>query len=106
MADLPHFALPFRFSRGGAVVVEQDTTDDVLVCVLSILMCPLGYRAELPEFGIQDFTFTEGLIDTDVIARALAEWEPRADTLMTSSVDPIDELVQYVSIALSTRSQD
>ena len=106
MTDIPHFSLPLRVERGAAVVVEQDTTDDVLVCVLSILLCPTGYRAELPTFGLDDPTFTEGLPDTDAIARALAEWEPRADALIASTRDPIDELTAYVSMLVSTRSSD
>lgn len=106
MADLPHFVLPFRVANGAAVVVEQDTTDDVLVCVLAILLCPLGYRAELPDFGIDDPTFSEGFVDLESITRTLAEWEPRADALMTQQVDSMDDLVRYVSMLLSTRSHD
>jgi phage baseplate assembly protein W len=106
MTDIPHFDLPFRFSNGAAVVVEQDTTDDVVACVYAILVCPLGYRAELPEFGTDDPTFTEGAPDAAAIADTIARWEPRADTLISSSRDTVDELISYVSIHLATRSAD
>lgn len=105
-ADIPHFALPFRIDRGAAVVNEQDTTDDVLSCVLAILLCPTGYRAELPEFGIEDQTFGEGGPDQESIALSIARWEPRADTLMSTQRDAVDELAYYVSIRLGTRSSD
>lgn len=106
MTDIPHFALPFRVEYGAAVVNDQDTRDDVLACVLAILLCPTDYRAELPDFGIDDPTFREGGPDHDAIALALARWEPRADTLVSVDRDTLDELAYYVSIRLGTRSSD
>ena len=106
MADLPHFSIPFRVSNGAAVVIEQDTTDDVVACVIAILLCPRGYRAELPGFGLDDPTFTETAPDVDAIARAIAEWEPRADTVLATSQDELDELVHYVSLLIGKRSSD
>jgi len=106
MTDIPHFGLPFRIEYGRAVVNEQDTTDDVLACVLAILLCPTGYRAELPEFGIDDQTFHENGPDEESIALSIARWEPRADTLITGERDRVDELVYYVAVRLGTRSAD
>jgi hypothetical protein len=40
MADVPHFALPFRVENGRAVVNDQDTSDDVVTCVVAIMLCP------------------------------------------------------------------
>lgn len=88
------------------MVVEQDTTDDVLACVLAILLCPHGYRAELPDFGIDDPTFTQDQPDRNAIAAAVAAWEPRADVVMTGAHDPLDDLISYVSLRLGTRSTD
>lgn len=106
MADIPHFALPFRVENGRAVVNEQDTTDDVVTCVVAVLLCPTGYRAELPEFGIDDPTFREGGPDQEAIATAIQRWEPRADTLLETTRDALDELAYYVSVRLGTRSSD
>lgn len=106
MTDVPHFALPFRVANGRAVVNEQDTTDDVVSCVVAIMLCPLGYRAELPEFGIDDPTFREGGPDQEAIANAIARWEPRADTLMSLTRDTLDELAYRVSVLVGTRSAD
>lgn len=106
MTDLPHFSLPFTVASGQAVVVEQDTTDDVVACVVAILLCPRGYRTELPGFGLDDPTFTEARPDIDAITRAITEWEPRADTVLATEPDDFDALVHYVSIYLGTRSND
>jgi hypothetical protein len=67
MTDIPHFSVPLRFVNGAAVVLEQDTTDEIMTCGLAILLCPLGSRVELPTFGIPDPSFTQGLPSTDVI---------------------------------------
>jgi hypothetical protein len=106
MTDIPHFALPLRFENGAAVVVDQDTTDDVLSCALAVLLCPLGFRAELSDFGIEDPTFSEGFVDTEAIAEALAEWEPRAQSVVTTRMDAGDNLIQSVLAALDVPSID
>lgn len=104
--DCPHFDLPFRFELGAAVVVEQDTTEDVLACVAAILLYPLGWRPEAPTFGLRDPTFTEGAVNTGELARALAEWEPRAETLLSGAIDDDDDLKQIVTVALGVESPD
>lgn len=106
MTDIPHFGLPFRYDNGAAVVVEQDTSDEIMMCDLAILLCPRGYRVELPTFGIVDPTFDEQPLDSTPIAAALSEWEPRSQELVESSVDALDELVAYVRIQTGTPSDD
>jgi phage baseplate assembly protein W len=106
MADVPHFALPFRIDNGRAVVNDQDTSDDVVTCVVAVMLCPTGYRAELPEFGIDDPTFREGGPDQEAIATAIQRWEPRADTLLGIAGDALDELAFTVSAFIGTRSAD
>jgi phage baseplate assembly protein W len=105
-AAVPHFNLPFRFGGGAASVVDQDTTDDVLACVLAIMLCPKGYRAELPDFGVEEMTFDEREPDLTKLAQAIIEWEPRADALLTTAPDRFDDLVHYVAVRLGTRSAD
>jgi phage baseplate assembly protein W len=106
MADVPHFALPFRVENGRAVVNEQDTADDVVSCVVAIMLCPTGYRAELPEFGIDDPTFREGGPDQEAIATAIARWESRADTALQVAGVALDDLAYIVSAFIGTRSAD
>ena len=106
MTDLPHFAIPFRFDNGAAVVVEQDTTDEILGCELAILLCPVGFRVELPEFGIPDPTFSQGVPDVEVIAAALTAWEPRSQEKVTGQLDALDELISHVTVRVDTPSDD
>lgn len=110
MTDIPHFALPFRFdTTGGAVsaaVLEQDTADEIMSCVLAVVLCPVGFREESPEFGIEDPTFTQGFADADAIADAIAEWEPRAVSSVITRVDSMDELLDYVLVSLGVSSGD
>lgn len=89
MTDIPHFALPFRFATPEAAVVEQDSIDEIAYCAYAILACPLGFRVDLPEFGLPDLTFTQQPVDVQIVAQAIEEWEPRALVEFTP-----EELVQ------------
>lgn len=106
MADFPHFALPFRFSNGAAVVLEQDTTDEILSCVLAVILCPLGYRVELPTFGTPDLAFAEGVARADVIDTVVNEWEPRAAQASSAWLDDVDELISHVLVRFGAPSED
>lgn len=106
MAEIPHFALPFRFTNGGAVVVEQDTADEIMTCALAVLLCPKGYRVEVPEFGYPDPTFTEGRPDAQVVEAVLGNWEPRAQELVETRADALDALVAYVYVRIGAPSED
>jgi hypothetical protein len=106
MADIPHFALPLRFVNGAAVVVEQDTTDEILSCVLAIMLCPIGYRVELPTFGIPDPAFTQMPVNTAELELALDTWEPRSHEVARASTDPVDELMAHVLVRVGVTSED
>jgi hypothetical protein len=106
MTDLPHFALPFRFANGHAVEVEQDTTDEIMMCCLAVILCPEGFRVELPEFGYPDPTFSQGVPDAQALEAVLANWEPRAQQLTQSRLDARDALVSYVTVRVGTPSED
>jgi hypothetical protein len=104
MAIVPHFSLPFRFEAdaGGAVhaaVNEQDSIQDVMDCVEAIALCPIGFRLELPNFGIRDQTFTEGSIDIDDLQAAIALWEPRADVLIEEDPSMLDKMIEQIRIS-------
>lgn len=103
---VPHFALPFRFQNGAAVVVEQDTTEEIVTCCDAILSCPQGHRVELPEFGLPDPTFTESGPDRRTIEAALTEWEPRAQVLLEVHPDALNELLFTVQARIGAPSQD
>lgn len=106
MADVPHFALPFRLAGPQAIVDEQDSVDEIASCVMAILLCPLGYRVELPTFGLPDPTFSTPELDQKRIRTAIELWEPRAALLFDQSADTIDQLIQRAEVLVRVRTQD
>lgn len=104
--DLPHFSLPLRLDRTGFAVSEQDTADDIATCVWSILLCPRGFRAELPEFGVVDPTFAQTLPDAEAMSDAVAEWEPRAQAAVSTEADEFDASVAHVRVRLGLQTEN
>lgn len=100
--EIPHLDLPFRFvglnGVAGARVVEQDSSEDVLVCIQSILRFTQGERTELPEFGLPSLPFVEGDIDTDEIKAIVEEWEDRATAEVTQEIDLVDTALRLVKV--------
>ena len=105
MTEIPHFSQPFRFGGPQAAVSEQDSVDEVADCVLTVLVCPFGYRDELPEFGLPDPTFGGG-VDVDEIREVVERWEPRAALLLEERPDLWDELVARVEIDVRVRTEE
>ena len=102
----PHFSLPFRI-RGerGATVCEQDSEEEVMYCIETILRYPVGHRPERPEFGTPDLTFSEGPADERRVQSALSEWEPRVEMLVSQAeISKVDELVQSIKVE-ATKSE-
>lgn len=104
MADVPHFSIPFRFGGPPAAVVEQDSIEEIAGCVLTILLCPLGYRPELPDFGTPDQTFATPQADLDVLRAVIDTWEPRAAVLLTQERERFDELVDRLQVLVRVRT--
>lgn len=96
MADLPHFSLPFRFSGPAAAVNEQDSLDEIGDCVLAVLVCPEGFRIELPSFGLLDQAFAIPGPSLAEIRDAVATWERRAQQTLSQYPDTFDELTAHV----------
>ena len=40
---------------------------------------PIGYRVELPEFGIPEYELSDLPLPVDDLERTIEAWEPRAD---------------------------
>lgn len=101
--NTPKLAVPFRLNHTAkrAVVVEQDSLEEVEQCVVALLRTPLGWRPENPEFGVADQAFGEGGADLNEIQNAIAQHEPRAEihidrdpTILTSMVDEVNVRVR------------
>jgi phage baseplate assembly protein W len=106
VTDVPHFSLPFRFATPAAAVSEQDSLDEIADCVLAVLLCPRGFRVELPSFGLEDPTFSSPAPDLDAIREAVELWEPRATVLLDEHPDLLDELVGHVEVDVTLRTED
>jgi phage baseplate assembly protein W len=74
----PHFASPFSISKNGPAVVQQASTEEIDANVRTILACPVGFRTELPEFGVPPEQFGNVPLDVPGLTRAIQRWEPRA----------------------------
>jgi hypothetical protein len=105
MADVPHFAQPFRFSNPQAAVSEQDSLDEIADCVYSILVCPIGFRVELPAFGIPDPTFAMPAPSLDELRDAIDTWEERAGVVLDEHPDTLDELISRVGVNVNVRTE-
>lgn len=106
MSDVPHFALPFRFSTPNVGTVEQDSVDEIAGCVLAVMLYPLGYRVELPSFGIPDPTFSTPDVDVDALRDVIELWEPRASILFDQERDLVDDLLVRVSTYVRVRTEE
>lgn len=96
---VPHLAIPFGLdTAGAALVVEQDTVDEVAQCVRVLLGTTQGTRQVVPDYGIPDPTFTG--IQTDVVEQAVADWEPRAVVSVVIADPPDRNLAVTVGVAL------
>jgi phage baseplate assembly protein W len=87
-------------------VVEQDSIEEIAVCVLAILLCPLGFRDELPEFGLEDLAFSTPEVDLEQIRQAVETWEPRGELLLSQRRDLLDELLTRVQLAVEVRTEE
>ena len=99
--DCPHFDLPFRLGKSGANLVEQDSLEDVVNCVVSIMSTHVGFRDEQPEFGIPDLAMRRMPIGEDDIHTLVGEQEPRALMIVNEYPDQVYRFVDHINIGVS-----
>jgi hypothetical protein len=110
MAQIPHFAIPFRFEAGAAAVNEQDSSSDVATCVEVVLRYRRGTRLSAPDFGIDDPTFSQAPFNGAGLIAAIEEQEPRARAALYDVEDDLGRAaaladgVDIVRIALGVSS--
>lgn len=97
MTEIPHLAFPIRFIGDDVLTVEQDTIEEIELCVRTILAWRIGERPEAPEFGIPDPTFGQAPIDLEPIRAAVLDFEPRARLLLEQAqgagVNQLDTII-------------
>lgn len=103
--NVPHMAFPFRFDPNGhAVVLEQDTEEEVANCVELILACDVGSLVDQPDFGITDPTFSTSP-NLQLVQHQIESWEPRATVDLTNNLDPSDFSIQDVPIEVREQTR-
>lgn len=90
---IPHFDLPFRFGNTSIVTVEQDSPEDVANCVEAIARTIIGERDDSPDFGIDDLTFSNQPLDTELLTAQILQQEPRATIVIREEPDFITDVL-------------
>lgn len=102
MTTVAHFAFPFRWVAGRAMVVEQDSYQEVEQGVRVLMLSHLGERLEVPGFGIQDPVF-QGELDEEAVAQAAAEWDDRVSLAIQETPDRTNAMIRHLLVQVSER---
>lgn len=95
---IPHFAFPLRIDGSGHLAtVAQDSVDDILSCVYMALKTPIGSRVYVPNFGVDDYTFSNAPVRLAEIQAQIVASEPRAEVGLSEKVQ---ELVETVVVGI------
>jgi phage baseplate assembly protein W len=103
VADFPHFAHPFeRGDDGNVKVVEQGTPEHVMSQVEILVLCPVGFRYERPDFGWPWPLFQNAPLDLKALEAAIARFVPDA-RVTTSQIASLAELAtQQIQVEVSS----
>jgi phage baseplate assembly protein W len=94
MAVIPHFQFPLRIDGSGHIAtVEQDSTEDILSCVYVALKTPIGSRPYVPNFGVDDYTFSNAPVQISEIQAQIIASEPRAEIDLSEEISDLVERV-------------
>lgn len=96
--EVLEFDLPFRFSGGDAVTVEQGSEEDIANCVFAACASRPGQFWDNPDFGFPDmFAFPMPLSATQI--QSLIEGlEPRASVLVQVNQSLYEEAIVNANI--------
>jgi hypothetical protein len=98
--ETPHFAAPFSISKSGAAVVEQNEPEEIEACVYNIVQCPLGFREDLPKFGVPEMEFQNAPLDVSGVQYEITKWEPRAEDEIIERVLNNNEQERKLSVRI------
>lgn len=105
MTDIvtPKLKVPFEISGKSAAVVEEDSDEEIVQCVIAILRTRPGSRPDDSQMGVPDFAFRQDGADLEVIRAALIKYEPRAKTITDQE---LVDLVATVSLGVLTTTEE
>jgi phage baseplate assembly protein W len=97
--DLPHFAFPFgRDATGKVGVVEQGTLDHVRSQEYAVVVTPVGYRDDRPDFGWEVPLFSNLPLDLSPLADAFKRLVPDSDATITEWADEASIATRHIRI--------
>ncbi|MCA1781991.1 MAG: hypothetical protein ABR616_05775 [Dermatophilaceae bacterium] len=103
MNSVPHFELPLRLRGSGSfAVLEQDFPEEIVQAVEVLLRTEVGTRVEVPEYGAESMLFRT-VINRDLIAQQIEEWEPRVIAILEDRPDDFDVLVRRTAARIAER---
>jgi hypothetical protein len=107
MDPIPHLSLPLRISEGAYASVQQDTLDELVTAVQCVCAFPIGFRVELPEFGIPEYELSDLPLPVDDLERIIETWEPRADVEVSEADhDPTDPLAARLQVQVTMPNEE
>lgn len=94
----PHALSPFTLGAKGTQVVEEGSVENIKSSAFNILSCDVGFRDDVPTFGVPDITFQTEPIDLTQLQEPIETWEPNADLELESHRGAIGEAIIEVAI--------
>jgi hypothetical protein len=75
MSEPVHLTSPFTFNnRGIASVQIQDSPEEHRTRAYNVVVCPIGFRDDLPEYGIPELLFSRVPLDVESLKTAIERW--------------------------------
>ena len=97
----PNIKIPLEIRGGKFVTLEQDSPEEIMQCAKTVVSTEVGTRTGNLEFGVPDQTFRQGGPDPAAVRAALDRWEPRANAIVETEPDALNELVNYVNVGVA-----
>jgi len=95
---LPHFAFPFRRSNGRVAVVEQRSPEHITGQEFAVVVTPMGFRDERPDFGWEWPEFVNVPVDLSGLRDAFQRLVPDSDADITEWADEADAAIRHIDV--------
>jgi hypothetical protein len=99
MPELPHFAFPFQRTNGKVAVVEQHSPQHITGQQLAVVVTPLGYRTDRPDFGWEWPEFASIPLDLSSLRDAFIRLVPDADSQIEEWGDAADAAIRHILVS-------
>lgn len=97
----PHYSPTFTLNaRGQSVVVEQGSEADLRARAKNVLVCPKGFREDLPEYGIPNVLFRNPPLNTGQIQTEVSRWA-RLDASVAEHMIGLEVASREIDVSVS-----